>query len=78
MWQKMNEFEHYCSYIVCTNRLGVYTKRETHGLGVEKITLLHVWATEDSTRDSLLVEALVLVHIVTFGYWIRSQVEWRR
>ena len=33
---------------------------ETHGLREEVTTLLHVWDTEDSTRQSLLVEVLVL------------------
>ena len=63
-----------------TNRLGVNTKRLTHGLRVEKITLLHVWAMEESTRDFLSVEVLMIVgmHMVTCGYWIQNQAGWRR
>ena len=53
-----------------TNRLGVNTKRETHGLGVGKITLLHVLSMEDSTRDFLSVEVFVVfgMHMMTCGY----------
>ena len=61
------------------NRFGVNTKRETHGLRVGLVTLLHVWAMEDSTRDFLLVEVfMVLIHMMTCGYWTHSQAEWRR
>ena len=61
------------------NRLGVNTKRDTHGLGVGIVTLLLVWAMEDRTRDSLSVEVILLaIHMMTCGYWIHSQAEWRR
>ena len=53
-----------------TNRLGVNTKRGTHGLRVDGVTLLHVCAMEDSTRDFLLVVVLlVLMRMMTCGYW---------
>jgi len=42
-------------------RLGLNIKRETHGLGGDIITLLHVWAVEDSTRNFLLLEAKVWI-----------------
>ena len=60
------------------NRLGVNTKRETHGQRVGVFTLLHVWAMEDSTRDFSSVEVMILAHLMTFGYWTHSQAEWRR
>ena len=62
------------------NRLGVNTKRETHGLGVGIVTLLHVWAMENSTRDFLSVEVGVVlaIHMMTCGYWTHSRAEWRR
>ena len=57
------------------NRLGVNTKRETHGQRVGLITLLHVWAMEDSIRDFSSVEVMVMAHLMTCGYWTRSQAE---
>ena len=59
--------------MICYFRLGdVFNiKMETHGLKVGSITLLHVWAMEDSTRQSLLVEVLVMVdHLMTCGCWM--------
>ena len=59
-----------------TNRLGVNTKRLTHGLGVGFITLLHVLAMEDSTRDFLFVEVMMIIvwiHMMTCCYWTQSQ-----
>ena len=70
-----------CDILFVTNRLGVNTKRGTHGLGVGRITLLHVWAMDDSTRDFLSVAVLVImvfIHIMTCGYWTQSQARWRR
>ena len=62
------------------NRLGVNTKRETHGLGGGAITLLHVWAMEDSARDFLSVEVKVVwaIYMMTYGYWTHSQAEWKK
>ena len=71
----------FTSVILCvTNRLGVNTKREAHGLRAGMITLLHVWAMEDSTRDFLSVEVIIIVgtHMMTCGYWTQSQAGWRR
>ena len=72
----------FTSVILCvTNRLGVNTKRETHGLRAGIIILLHVWAMEDSTRDFLSVEVmviLILMNMKTCGYWTQSQAGWRR
>ena len=44
------------------NRLGHFfnIKMETRGLGQDMITLLHVWAMENSTRQFLLVEVLTM------------------
>ena len=59
--------------MICFLRLGdiFNIKMETHGLSGGFITLLHVWAMEDSTRQSLLVEVLVLVeHLMTCGCWM--------
>ena len=59
--------------MICFLRLGdVFNiKMETHGLREGFITLLHVWAVEDSTRQSLLVEVLVMVvHLMTCGCWM--------
>ena len=64
-----------------TDRLGVNTKRLTQRLGVGRVILLHVWAVEDSTRDFLLVEVLmiiILLYMMTCGYWTQSQAGWRR
>ena len=53
--------------------------RGTHGLRVGGITLLHVWAMEDSMRDFLSVEVLVVaLHMMTCGCWTHSLAEWRR
>ena len=71
----------FTSVILCvTNRLGVNTRRETHGLRAGLITLLHVWAMEDSTRDFLSVEVFMVVgvYLMTCGYWTQSQAGWRR
>ena len=71
----------FTSVILCvTNRLGVNTKRGTHGLRAGMVTLLHVWAMEDSTRGFLSVEVIIVVgtHIMTCGYWTQSQAGWRR
>jgi len=53
-------------------------KRETHGQREGRITLLHVWAMEESTRLFLLVEVAVMKLMRTYGYWTHSQEEWRR
>ena len=70
----------FTSVILCvTNRLGVNTKRETHGLRAGMITLLHVWAMEDSTKDFSSVEVVIFgIHMMTCGYWTQSQAGWRR
>ena len=72
----------FTSVILCvTNRLGVNTKRETHGLRAGIIILLHVWAMEDSTRDFLSVEVEMMrvgIHMKTYGYWTQSLAGWRR
>ena len=60
--------------MICFLRLGdVFNiKMETHGLEVGSITLLHVWVMEDSTRQSLLVEVMVMmvIHWMTCGCWM--------
>ena len=60
------------------NRLGVNAKRETHGLRVGMVTLLHVWAMENYIKDFSSVEVMVMAYVMTCGYWTHSQVEWRR
>ena len=54
------------------NRLGVNTKKETHGLGVGMVTWLHVWAMEDSTRHYLSVEVFVVFIHVVAGHTVRQ------
>ena len=59
--------------MICFLRLGdiFNIKMETHGLRQGFITLLHVWAMEDSTRQFLLVEVMVMmVHLMTYGCWM--------
>ena len=51
-----------------SNRLGVNTKRESHGLRVGVITSLHVWVMEESTRDSSSVEVMVVALLMMCGY----------
>ena len=45
-------------------------KMEPHGLREGLITLLHVWAMEDSTRRSLLVEVMMMKYLMTCGCWM--------
>ena len=62
-----------------TIRLGQNIKREIHGLKKDWVTLLHVWAMEDSIKDFLSVEVgMVLKHMMTCGCWTQSQERWRR
>ena len=60
--------------MICYFRLGdiFNIKMETHGLDERFITLLHVWAMEDSTRQSLLVEVIVMIveYLMTCGCWM--------
>ena len=76
MWHKMSVT---LVILFVLDRLGVNTRRETHGQNVGWVTLLHVWAVENSTRDFLSVEVMwAVLHMMTCGYWTHSQVEWRR
>ena len=62
--------------VICVlfyNRLGDFfnIKMETHGLRQGLVTLLHVSAMEDSTRQFLLVEVVVINWklLMTCGCW---------